>query len=70
MDPQRTPTRLEILNYEVKSSWWANLVSWRPLQTLAGRYFARKVNRKYNRLLYWQDSSRRIAELKAKYGIE
>lgn len=42
-----------ILDYEIRGSWWAPLVSFSPLQRLAGSYFARKVRRKYGR---WQRS--------------
>lgn len=46
-----------ILDYEVRSSWWASLVSNYYLQKLSGRYFAWKIKRKYNRYLIsrnWQ----------------
>jgi hypothetical protein len=46
-------TREQCLDYEIRSSWWAQWVGWKPLQIVAGKYFAWKVNRKYNR---WLDS--------------
>lgn len=44
-------TRDEILYYEVSASWWAGWTSNNFLQGLVGKYFAWKVNRKYNRYL-------------------
>lgn len=49
--PRRTITMPEALMYEVESSWWASRVSWRWLQSLAGRYFAWKVRRKWGRYI-------------------
>lgn len=40
-----------ILDYEIKSSWWASSISNPYLQDLASRYFAWKVRRKYGRYL-------------------
>lgn len=38
-----------IIDYEIKSSWWASSVSNPYLQDLGGKYFAWKVKRKYGR---------------------
>lgn len=46
-------TLLDIVDYEVRASWWACYVSYPPLQTLAGKYFAWKAKRKFKR---WQES--------------
>jgi hypothetical protein len=40
---------LEILDYEVRSSWWASYISWALGQELSAKYFAWKVRWKYNR---------------------
>lgn len=42
-------SRSEILDYEIRASWWAPSVSHPWLQELTGRYFAWKVKRKYGR---------------------
>jgi hypothetical protein len=39
-------TRTEILDYEVRASWWA---CWCPWHALAATYFAWKVRRKWRR---------------------
>ena len=39
-------TRADILNYEIRASWWA---SWCPWREFAGWYFACKVRRKWRR---------------------
>lgn len=39
----------QILDYEVKSSWWASFVFWGWGQELAASYFAWKVKAKYAR---------------------
>ncbi|MBX0290969.1 hypothetical protein K3G63_10995 [Hymenobacter sp. HSC-4F20] len=41
-------TKRDILKYEVHASWWAPLISNNFLQRLAGKYFAWKVNRKWD----------------------
>jgi hypothetical protein len=46
-------TQQEILDYEIRASWWASSVGVGWMQTLAGKYFAWKVARKYAR---WQRS--------------
>lgn len=38
-----------LLNYEVRSSWWACYISWEWAQKLSSSYFAWKVSRKYAR---------------------
>jgi hypothetical protein len=39
----------DALDYEIRSSWWACWISNDILQTVSGKYFAWKVNRKYMR---------------------
>lgn len=39
----------DILDYEIRSSWWACWIWWDWGQNLAGTYFAWKVNRKYKK---------------------
>ena len=56
--------QLEILNYEVRSSWWAPWISWAPLQEISGRYFAWKVRRKYRRYLYRIKSEQEVNSCK------
>ncbi len=52
MQPRHKPiTFSEALAYEVRASWWADSVPWNWLQTLAARYFAWKVGRKYRRYM-------------------
>jgi hypothetical protein len=53
-----------ILDYEVRSSFWACYVSSRRLQGLASRYFAWKAKRKYSRYkksLATQEVLRKVA---------
>ena len=40
-----------LLDYEIRSSWWADLIWWKWGQELTGSYFAWKVKKKYNRYL-------------------
>lgn len=56
-----TPSKSDLLDYEIRSSWWACWVSWPWAQALAGKYFAWKVNRKCGR---W------VASLKAREEVE
>jgi hypothetical protein len=42
-----------ILDYEVKASWWANWISCKYGHSLAGKYFAWKVCRKFKRWKRW-----------------
>jgi hypothetical protein len=37
------------LDYEIRSSWWASLISWDWGQKLSGKYYAWKTSRKYAR---------------------
>ena len=39
-----------LLNYEIHGSWWAKYIGIRCLQVLAGKYFARKIDRKVKRM--------------------
>lgn len=50
---QATLSSLDVLLYEVRASWFANMISSPFLQDLTGRYFAWKCKRKYRRYLYW-----------------
>lgn len=47
----------EILDYEVRSSWWSNLLGIECLRVLAARYFAWKTRRKYARYLYYKNAA-------------
>lgn len=47
----RRLTKGEILYYEVSASWWSGWIGNDFLQGLVAKYFAWKVNRKYNRYL-------------------
>lgn len=38
-----------LLDYEIRSSWWASLISWDWGLKLSAKYFAWKVKRKYGR---------------------
>lgn len=42
-------TLKEVLEYEIRSTWWTKLVSWTWFQKIAGSYFAWKVGKKYKR---------------------
>lgn len=42
-------TKREILDYEVRSTTWAAYISWEWLQDIAAKYFAWKVNLKFDR---------------------
>jgi len=46
-------TRLLLLDYELRSSWWSQWMGTERLQSIAASYFAWKVNRKFSR---WQAS--------------
>jgi len=46
-------TRLLLLDYELRSSWWAQWMGTAALQSISASYFAWKVNRKFRR---WQRS--------------
>ena len=62
-----------IIDYEIKSSWWASLVSNPYLQDLAGRYFAWKVKRKYGRYLLnkmWEENYKRVRAFRCLCGAE
>lgn len=52
-------TRTEILDYEIRASWWA---SWCPWREFAGAYFAWKVRRKWRR---YESSLAELAWLKS-----
>jgi len=38
-----------ILDYEIRSSWWASIISWAWLQNISATYFAWKTKTKYAR---------------------
>lgn len=42
-------TLLEILDYELRSSWWASWIWWNWGQELCVKYFVWKAKRKFNR---------------------
>lgn len=47
-----TPISLkDALHYEIKSSWIVPLVSSQWLQNVLGKYYARRVKRKYKRYI-------------------
>ena len=49
---------IALLDYEVRSSWWAKYISWGWGQTLSSNYFAWKVGRKYaayNESKIWEE---------------
>lgn len=52
----------DILDYEVRSSWWTGLTPY-FLHGLAAAYFAWKVNRKWKRYLYSLESKRFVDAL-------
>jgi|TARA_R110000851_G_scaffold308922_2_gene468122 hypothetical protein len=55
-----TLSRREVLVYEVHSHWFASLASFKWGQYLMGKYFARKVRRKYNRYLTSLEERKRV----------
>lgn len=56
-------TRDEILDYEVCTSWWAEWIGNDFLQGLVAKYFAWKVNRKYNRYLHCLERRRLLNQM-------
>jgi hypothetical protein len=38
-----------LLDYEIRSSWWASCIFWNWGQKLSGKYFSWKTSRKYAR---------------------
>lgn len=61
----------EVLEYEVKSSWWAGYISWPWLQALAGWYYGRKVRRKYDRYRRIEQMRLIIEQMKREdYGVD
>lgn len=56
--------QLEALDYEVRSSWLAPLVSWGWAQALLGRYYARRVRRKWARYVVALDGARLVRGLR------
>lgn len=61
-DPKQDMLEL-VLDYELRSSPWVCWIGWPWLQQIAGRYFAWKVQRKFDR---WQNSLIISAKLKAR----
>lgn len=58
--------QIMLAEYEIRSSWWASYISNDYLQSLAGKYFAAKVNRKFKRLKQSRQMKMEIAALTAK----
>lgn len=56
-DHLRLLTVREILDYEVRASWWAGWLSWGPLVRLAAAWFSWKVRRKARRYRLSKDGS-------------
>lgn len=54
-----------ILDYEIKSSWWAGWIGNPKLQFLAAKYFAWKVNRKFNRYLEFYEMKKTLSAYSA-----
>ena len=48
------------LDYEIRSSWWADLIWFKWGQELTGRYFAWKVKNKYKRYLNSKQEEERL----------
>lgn len=46
----------DAIDYEIKASWWASWIGWEWGQTLAGKYFAWKVQCKYARYKWFCDN--------------
>ena len=46
-------TLQQCLDYEIRASWWADRIGWKPLRALTIKYFVWKVHRKHKR---WFDS--------------
>jgi hypothetical protein len=40
-----------LLNYEILGSWWPQYIGIGWMQALAGKYFARKIDRKCSRMM-------------------
>lgn len=40
-----------LVDYEIRASWWASLISWERGQDWAGSFFAWKVRRKHARYI-------------------
>jgi hypothetical protein len=52
---------LQATDYEIRSSWWAQWLSWHWAQNLAGSYFAWKVKRKHGRYYRSKSEEYRVA---------
>lgn len=50
----------DILDYEIRSSWWAWCVPFAWMQNLAGMYFAWKVERKHARYVRSVETLNRV----------
>lgn len=54
--PSTGPVPLyQLLDYEIRASWWASWISARWMQNLAGKYYGWKVCRKYRRYKWSKD---------------
>ena len=50
----------ELLDYEMRGSWWASYISNPYLQSLVASYFAWKTSRKYNRYKRSKEFQKRL----------
>jgi hypothetical protein len=57
---QSIPRMKIFLDYEIRSSWWAELIWFTWGQDLAAKYFAWKVQRKYNKYLHSRNMQHKI----------
>ena len=53
-----------LLDYEIRSSWWASWIGWNWGQELSGKYFAWKTSRKYARYKQSKMWEKRINNLR------
>ncbi len=56
-------SRMEILDYEIRASWWASWISIGWMKNLASKYFAWKITRKYRRYKWSKDMQGIITEI-------
>jgi hypothetical protein len=52
----------QIMDYELRASWWASWIGWGWLQNLASFWFAWKVRRKFSRYKLSRNGYRSIKE--------
>ena len=58
-DSMNFPIKI-FLDYEIRSSWFAEYISWKWLQEISARYFAWKTSRKYERYVFANEREQRI----------